>query len=121
MDELGLVPSVGFEPTISSFGGWRPIQLDDEGMKLGTPGQVRTVSLRFRKPALCPIELQGHVVRNRGLAPRLCLYPKQVGRYLPMFLKKVVGVAGLAPATSCSQSRRSSLTELHPELFRPPP
>src|SRR6185295_2492774 len=46
---------------------------------LGTPGQVRTVSLRFRKPTLYPVELRGRIflsdtgLRGRDLSHREAL------------------------------------------------
>lgn len=39
-----------------------------------------------------------NLVRDPGLAPGLCLLPRQVGRYLPMSLKYLVDRAGVDPA-----------------------
>ena len=79
---------------------------------------IRTPDPRLRRPLLYPAELQTQK-RVMGIEPT---YPAWKAGVLPLnytrmgfpFLKEV-GVTGFEPATSWSQTRRSSQAEPHPE------
>ena len=85
-------------------------------------GGIRTHDLRLRRPLLYPAELQTHFplfeashfsVRKRvmGIEPT---YPAWKAGVLPLNYTREVGVTGFEPATSWSQTRRSSQAEPHP-------
>ena len=88
------------------------------------PGGIRTLDLRLRRPLLYPAELQTHIsdhTQNKLFQesgwwesnPRI-----QLGRLVfyhwttPAWR---IGVTGFEPATSWSQTRRSSQAEPHPD------
>ena len=90
------------------------------------PGGIRTLDLRLRRPLLYPAELQTRInfipvyrlltdysVRKRvmGIEPT---YPAWKAGVLPLNYTREVGVTGFEPATSWSQTRRSSQAEPHP-------
>ena len=96
------------------------------------PGGIRTLDLRLRRPLLYPAELQTHtasslelssskpcscslsVSRERvmGIEPTYLAWKASV---LPLnYTRTVIGVTGFEPATSWSQTRRSSQAEPHP-------
>ena len=96
---------------------------------LNEPGGIRTLDLRLRRPLLYPAELQTHFplfeashfsVRKRvmGIEPT---YPAWKAGVLPLNYTRIfncsqVGVTGFEPATSWSQTRRSSQAEPHPDM-----
>ena len=93
------------------------------------PDRIRTCDPRLRRPLLYPTELQTHIgswsgvwsKRVMGIEPT---YPAWKAGVLPlnytrvsvrtMTLPKWIGVTGFEPATSWSQTRRSSQAEPHP-------
>ena len=92
------------------------------------PGGIRTLDLRLRRPLLYPAELQTRInfipvyrlltdysVRKRvmGIEPT---YPAWKAGVLPLNYTREVGVTGFEPATSWSQTRRSSQAEPHPVI-----
>ena len=116
---------MGLEPMISRTTIWRANQLHHTHHT--EPGGIRTLDLRLRRPLLYPAELQtrinfipvyrlltDHSVRKRvmGIEPT---YPAWKAGVLPLNYTREVGVTGFEPATSWSQTRRSSQAEPHPE------
>ena len=97
------------------------------------PGGIRTLDLRLRRPLLYPAELQTHntsslelfplkttdlmlfmALRKRvmGIEPTYLAWKASV---LPLnYTRMDIGVTGFEPATSWSQTRRSSQAEPHP-------
>ena len=117
---------VGLEPTISRTTIWRANQLHHTHHN--EPGGIRTLDLRLRRPLLYPAELQtrinfipvyrlltDHSARKRvmGIEPT---YPAWKAGVLPLNYTREVGVTGFEPATSWSQTRRSSQAEPHPVI-----
>ena len=91
------------------------------------PGGIRTLDLRLRRPLLYPAELQTQsssirtisqsfqASRKRvmGIEPT---YPAWKAGVLPLNYTRIIGVTGFEPATSWSQTRRSSQAEPHPDI-----
>ena len=117
---------MGLEPMISRTTIWRANQLHHTHHT--EPGGIRTLDLRLRRPLLYPAELQtrinfipvyrlltDHSVRKRvmGIEPT---YPAWKAGVLPLNYTREVGVTGFEPATSWSQTRRSSQAEPHPAI-----
>ena len=118
---------MGLEPMISRTTIWRANQLHHTHHT--EPGGIRTLDLRLRRPLLYPAELQtrinfipvyrlltDHSARKRvmGIEPT---YPAWKAGVLPLNYTREVGVTGFEPATSWSQTRRSSQAEPHPERY----
>ena len=118
---------MGLEPMISRTTIWRANQLHHTHHT--EPGGIRTLDLRLRRPLLYPAELQtrinfipvyrlltDHSARKRvmGIEPT---YPAWKAGVLPLNYTREVGVTGFEPATSWSQTRRSSQAEPHPAVF----
>ena len=74
------------------------------------PEGIRTPDPRLRRPLLYPAELQTHK-RVMGIEPT---YPAWKAGVLPLNYTRIIGVTGFEPATSWSQTRRSSQAEPHP-------
>ena len=118
---------MGLEPMISRTTIWRANQLHHTHHT--EPGGIRTLDLRLRRPLLYPAELQtrinfipvyrlltDHSVRKRvmGIEPT---YPAWKAGVLPLnYTRRIIGVTGFEPATSWSQTRRSSQAEPHPDI-----
>ena len=117
---------MGLEPMISRTTIWRANQLHHTHHT--EPGGIRTLDLRLRRPLLYPAELQtrinfipvyrlltDHSARKRvmGIEPT---YPAWKAGVLPLNYTREVGVTGFEPATSWSQTRRSSQAEPHPVI-----
>ena len=122
---------MGLEPMISRTTIWRANQLHHTHHT--EPGGIRTLDLRLRRPLLYPAELQTRInfipvyrlltdysVRKRvmGIEPT---YPAWKAGVLPLNYTRIlncsqVGVTGFEPATSWSQTRRSSQAEPHPVI-----
>ena len=118
---------MGLEPMISRTTIWRANQLHHTHHT--EPGGIRTLDLRLRRPLLYPAELQTRInfipvyrlltdysVRKRvmGIEPT---YPAWKAGVLPLNYTREVGVTGFEPATSWSQTRRSSQAEPHPVIL----
>ena len=92
---------------------------------------IRTPDLRLRRPLLYPAELQTHFSLNENLSfsneKRVMgiepTYPAWKAGVLPLnYTRRMIGVTGFEPATSWSQTRRSSQAEPHPDIsFFPRP
>ena len=90
-------------------------------------GGIRTPDPRLRRPLLYPAELQTHPrfcnrKRVMGIEPtypawKAGVLPLNYTRIIKCFLFETVGVTGFEPATSWSQTRRSSQAEPHPERY----
>ena len=108
--------------------GTKKQQEDKKLILNGTPYRIRTCDLRLRRPLLYPAELQTRInfipvyrlltdysVRKRvmGIEPT---YPAWKAGVLPLNYTREVGVTGFEPATSWSQTRRSSQAEPHPVI-----
>ena len=117
---------MGLEPMISRTTIWRANQLHHTHHT--EPGGIRTLDLRLRRPLLYPAELQTlmklspvygslqhDAVRKRvmGIEPT---YPAWKAGVLPLNYTRTIGVTGFEPATSWSQTRRSSQAEPHPVI-----
>ena len=87
---------------------------------------IRTPDPRLRRPLLYPAELRTHIQmdvktcfadfkRVMGIEPT---YPAWKAGVLPLnYTRTFIGVTGFEPATSWSQTRRSSQAEPHPVIF----
>ena len=97
-------------------------------IQVGDPVGIRTLDPQLRRLLLYPAELQtlinfisvyrlltDYSVRKRvmGIEPT---YPAWKAGVLPLNYTREVGVTGFEPATSWSQTRRSSQAEPHPVI-----
>ena len=138
---------MGLEPTVSRTTIWRVSQLRHTH-HISVPEGIRTPDPRLRRPLLYPAELRTHTVclfmdtlrkkhmhaifdiqkRVMGIEPTYLAWKASV---LPLnYTRKGstdsvlrpgngIGVTGFEPATSWSQTRRSSQTEPHPGKTSP--
>ena len=89
------------------------------------PEGIRTPDPRLRRPLLYPAELRTHMILHKPVSADLKrvmgiepTYPAWKAGVLPLnYTRKKIGVTGFEPATSWSQTRRSSQAEPHPEGF----
>ena len=105
-----LSPSTG---SLRQGCGTDPFIKYDRFERVNEPGGIRTLDLRLRRPLLYPAELQTHK-RVMGIEPT---YPAWKAGVLPLNYTRIIGVTGFEPATSWSQTRRSSQAEPHPVVY----
>ena len=121
---------VGLEPTTSRTTIWRANQLHHTHHILflqfenwNEPGGIRTLDLRLRRPLLYPAELRTHfsprlqALKKAGDGNRTHVSSLEGWCSTIELHPQVIGVTGFEPATSWSQTRRSSQTEPHPEAL----
>ena len=118
----------GFEPWASRATIWRANQLrythhisHGERRQSNVLEGIRTPDPRLRRPLLYPAELRTRILaaydsyakRVMGIEPTC---PAWKAGVLPLNYTRitVIGVTGFEPATSWSQTRRSSQAEPHP-------
>ena len=127
----------GLEPSASRATIWRASQLrhthhttnnikEKGNNPFNVPEGIRTPDPRLRRPLLYPAELRTHSIaaalhlknakRVMGIEPT---YPAWKAGVLPLNYTRIsvrvkIGVTGFEPATSWSQTRRSSQAEPHP-------
>ena len=118
-----LSPSTG---SLRQGCGTDPFIKYDRFERVNEPGGIRTLDLRLRRPLLYPAELQTHSSLNENLSfsneKRVMgiepTYPAWKAGVLPLNYTRIsIGVTGFEPATSWSQTRRSSQAEPHPDVF----
>ena len=117
----------GFEPSASRATIWRANQLrhthHSQDSLTNVPEGIRTPDPRLRRPLLYPAELRTRSSgfpgkRVMGIEPTYLAWKASV---LPLNYTRIrIGVTGFEPATSWSQTRRSSQAEPHPGYFIPP-
>ena len=117
---------MGLEPTISGTTIRRANQLHHTHHT--EPGGIRTLDLRLRRPLLYPAELQTHIifpfslvsyensVRKAGDGNRTHVSSLEGWCSTIELHPHEIGVTGFEPATSWSQTRRSSQAEPHPDI-----
>ena len=117
-----LSPSTG---SLRQGCGTDPFIKYDRFERVNEPGGIRTLDLRLRRPLLYPAELQTHFSLNENLSfsneKRVMgiepTYPAWKAGVLPLnYTRRMIGVTGFEPATSWSQTRRSSQAEPHPDI-----
>ena len=117
-----LSPSTG---SLRQGCGTDPFIKYDRFERVNEPGGIRTLDLRLRRPLLYPAELQTHSSLNENLSfsneKRVMgiepTYPAWKASVLPLnYTRRMIGVTGFEPATSWSQTRRSSQAEPHPDI-----
>ena len=118
VNQLHYTHHILLSPSTSSLrqgSGTDPFIKYDRFERVNEPGGIRTLDLRLRRPLLYPDELLAHVERVTGIGPA---YPAWKAGVLPLNYTRIsIGVTGFEPATSWSQTRRSSQAEPHPDVF----
>ena len=128
VNQLHYTHHILLSPSTSSLrqgSGTDPFIKYDRFERVNEPGGIRTLDLRLRRPLLYPAELQTHFSLNENLSfsneKRVMgiepTYPAWKAGVLPLnYTRRMIGVTGFEPATSWSQTRRSSQAEPHPDI-----
>ena len=124
VNQLHYTHHILLSPSTSSLrqgSGTDPFIKYDRFERVNEPGGIRTLDLRLRRPLLYPAELQTHIlnplrIKKAGDGNRTHVSSLE-GWCSTIELHPHIGVTGFEPATSWSQTRRSSQAEPHPDVF----
>ena len=124
VNQLHYTHHILLSPSTSSLrqgSGTDPFIKHDRFERVNEPGGIRTLDLRLRRPLLYPAELQTHIlnplrIKKAGDGNRTHVSSLE-GWCSTIELHPHIGVTGFEPATSWSQTRRSSQAEPHPDVF----
>ena len=125
VNQLHYTHHILLSPSTSSLrqgSGTDPFIKYDRFERVNEPGGIRTLDLRLRRPLLYPAELQTHIlnplrIKKAGDGNRTHVSSLEGWCSTIELHPHDIGVTGFEPATSWSQTRRSSQAEPHPDVF----
>ena len=124
VNQLHYTHHILLSPSTSSLrqgSGTDPFIKYDRFERVNEPGGIRTLDLRLRRPLLYPAELQTHIlnplrIKKAGDGNRTHVSSLEGWCSTIELHPHSIGVTGFEPATSWSQTRRSSQAEPHPDM-----